>query len=348
MKSELSNSLLAAVPLPLILIGADDCIQGMNPGAQLLFPGAGVGRHYVTALRQPALLSAIDRAQTRRETTSDRYLEKTTTREAMYKVSVSPVGSALERGVLVAFEDITELERAGEIRRDFVANVSHELKTPLTALLGFIETLRGAARDDPEARDRFLTIMDREASRMNRLVSDLLSLSRVESAERQRPIDRVDLLDLAESTVAMLQPLASAQDVVLSIEQQGGGDYIVPGAADQLQQVLSNLVENAIKYGNAGGRVVIRLERHERELAFRGPGIAIEVADFGAGFDPHHISRLTERFYRVDSHRSREMGGTGLGLAIAKHIVNRHRGRFRIDSTPGQGATFTVLIPAMP
>ncbi|WP_116131687.1 cell wall metabolism sensor histidine kinase WalK [Tropicimonas sp. IMCC34043] len=347
MNSELSASLLAVIPMPLVLIGPDERISAMNPAATDIFGKAGAGRHHVTVLRQPALLNCIEEVMRTRQPASARYIEKTLNREATYKVLAAPVEGEGILGVLVSFEDLTELEQAGQMRRDFVANVSHELKTPLTALLGFIETLRGAARDDAEARERFLSIMAREAERMNRLVSDLLSLSRVESAERQRPTGRVRVDELVESTILTLRPLAEGVGVALEIEREGTGGFDVPGDVDQLQQVLTNLVENAIKYGASGGRVTIRVIRRERELAFRGPGVQIEVVDYGEGFDAIHIPRLTERFYRVDSHRSRAVGGTGLGLAIAKHIVNRHRGRFRIESAPGAGAKFTVLLPAI-
>ncbi|WP_068111562.1 ATP-binding protein [Tropicimonas marinistellae] len=349
MTDETSASLLAAVPMPLVLVGSNERIRAMNPASGELFGAGGEGRHYVTVLRQPGLLSAIERALREGRPGQERYVQKDLARETTFRVRVAPVASNGDRGVLVSFEDITEVEHAGQMRRDFVANVSHELKTPLTALVGFIETLRGAARDDPEARDRFLTIMEREAERMNRLVSDLLSLSRVESAERQRPTDPVDLAELTRSTLNALGTLAEAEHVALECvtdAEDGDGTYVVAGDADQLQQVLTNLIENAIKYGKDGGGVTVRISHKARELAFRGPAVELVVEDYGEGFDPIHIPRLTERFYRVDTHRSRSVGGTGLGLAIAKHIVNRHRGRFRIDSTPGKGARFTVLLPA--
>lgn len=346
MTTELSASIMAAVPMPLVLVGSDERIRVMNPAASELFRTSGEGRHYVTVLRQPGLLLAIETALRDGRAAEARYVQKEIAREATYKVRAEPVSGGAASGVLVSFEDVSDMERAGQMRRDFVANVSHELKTPLTALLGFIETLRGAARDDAAARARFLDIMGQEAERMNRLVSDLLSLSRVESAERQRPTDLVNIVDLVESTLNTLRTLAEDKGVHLETIREDDAELLVPGDADQLRQVLINLVENAIKYGAEGGRVTVRLAFRAREVAFKGPGVEIVVQDYGEGFDPVHIPRLTERFYRVDSHRSRQMGGTGLGLAIAKHIVNRHRGRFRIDSEPGKGARFSVLLPA--
>ncbi|RDC71694.1 two-component sensor histidine kinase [Rhodovulum sp. 12E13] len=345
MPDNAAASLLMAVPMPLVLIGPDARIAAMNARARALFGADGTGRHHVTVLRQPALLDAIEAALGAGRTGEARYLDPSPGSEGAYRVTVAPVEAA--GGVLVSFQDVTDLERATQMRRDFVANVSHELKTPLTALLGFIETLRGPARDDAAARERFLAIMQREAERMDRLVSDLLSLNRVESAERQRPTDPVALDELVASTVSALRPTAEAAGVELAVEGEAGERMVVPGDADQLTQVFANLIENGIKYGGAGGRVTARLTYSPRELAVRGPAVTVDVIDRGEGFDPIHIPRLTERFYRVDAHRSREKGGTGLGLAIAKHIVNRHRGRFRIESAPGQGATFTVTLPAL-
>ncbi|SNT08882.1 ATP-binding protein [Tropicimonas sediminicola] len=346
MTTELSASIMAAVPMPLVLVGSDERIRVMNSAAAALFRASGEGRHYVTVLRQPGLLLAIESALREGRAAQARYVQKDIAREATYNVRAEPVSGTTVSGVLVSFEDVSDMERAGQMRRDFVANVSHELKTPLTALLGFIETLRGAARDDPAARERFLDIMEREAERMNRLVSDLLSLSRVESAERQRPTDPVDVVELVDSTLSSLRTLAEAKGVRFETQREDESELLVPGDVDQLRQVLINLVENAIKYGGEAGRVTVRLSFRSREPAFKGPAVEIVVQDYGDGIDPVHIPRLTERFYRVDNHRSREMGGTGLGLAIAKHIVNRHRGRFRIDSEPGEGARFSVLLPA--
>ncbi len=338
MQTGVIRAMADAVPLPMIVIGQDERIAVANPAATTLF-GAGIeGRHHLLTLRQPALQSAIAAALTDQRTAEARHVIPGPSQDIAYRVSVAPLGPL---GAALTFVDVTEAEQMGLMRRDFVANVSHELRTPLTALLGFIETLRGAARDDAPARDRFLAIMEREAERMNRLIRDLLHLSRVESEERVRPTDRVDLAALTASAIATLRPLAEAQNV--TIETTGiGGPLPLPADADQITQVLTNLIENAVKYGGAGGTVTVRLTR---EALPRGPGLRIDVIDRGEGIDAQHLPRLTERFYRVDGHRSREKGGTGLGLAIVKHIVNRHRGRMRIESEKGQGSVFTVVLP---
>lgn len=192
---------------------------------------------------------------------------------------------------------------------------------------------------------QFLEIMSSEAARMERLVSDLLSLSRVEAEERLPLRDKVAIGALLTSVLSSLVPRASETTVEI-ITELPEHDLSVRAEADQLRQVFTNLIENAIKYGGAGGKVLVSLSAVEGQPALRGqPGVLVKVKDFGAGIDPLHIPRLTERFYRVDSHRSRQVGGTGLGLAIVKHIVQRHRGRLRIDSDLGKGAEFSVLLP---
>ncbi len=345
MKPSEFNEILNSSPIPMVLIGADQRIYSANERAFGLLGDGLLSRHYITALRQPALVEAVesvlsgknDRAETRFGLTE-------ALREVAYKVTVAKIDTTEGRMAMMSFVDTTDLQQAGQIRRDFVANVSHELKTPLTALLGFIETLRGAARDDPTARERFLEVMANEANRMNRLVSDLLSLSRVESEQRVRPQEPTDVAGLLRSAALSLRPLAEDAGIEINV---GAFDNVVlvPGDADQLAQVFSNLIENAIKYSGRNAEVTVTLEPVERDLHIRGRSVLITVADSGEGFDPVHIPRLTERFYRVDSHRSRELGGTGLGLAIVKHIVTRHRGRLTIDSTPGEGSRFAVALP---
>lgn len=341
MSPALVSNFLSAIPMPLIVINSGERIVAANERATTIF-GAGLdGRHYVTMLRTPLLLDCIETALRLSEPSQTQItLRKDAGRESVFDVRAVPVDGM----VVVSFEDQSQLQDAVQMRRDFVANVSHELRTPLTAMSGFIETLRGPAKDDAAARERFLEIMDREAGRMNRLVSDLLSLSRVESQERLRPTSQVDVTGLIGSAVSALRPLAKSNGVEVVIEAPGAPVHTL-GDTDQLQQVFVNLIENGIKYGGAGGIVTVCVTEHDHDPSLRIPAIRIDVADQGEGIDTHHIPRLTERFYRVDGHRSREMGGTGLGLAIVKHIVNRHRGRLRIESHPGKGTCMTVLLP---
>jgi len=339
-------SVLAGMPLAALLIGDDARIRTANEAAREMLGPAIEGRHFLTAMRQPDVRAAIEQTARDGARRSITFQTAQAGRDSTFRAHVAQVDAGeARRSVLVCFEDLTEREQAAQMRRDFVANVSHELRTPLTALMGFIETLQGPARRDEAAIDRFLGIMAREAARMERLVHDLLSLSRVEGEERVRPRAPVDLVGVMGTVVTTLRPLARDRGCELCPVE--GAECLVPGDPDQLQQVFTNLVENAIKYGSAGNRVEITLARTARDAALRAPAVTVTVRDHGPGIDPLHIPRLTERFYRVDTHRSREMGGTGLGLAIVKHIVNRHRGRLRIESEPGAGSTFSVILPRL-
>ena len=336
---------VAAIPVPCVHVGADGRVSALNAGAIALFGAESRGRHYMTAFRQPALVARFEEAFASAGSSTGRWIGRHAGQETHYEVTLAPLRDAdRPAGLIATFLDMTPVEEAGERRSEFVANVSHELRTPLTAIVGFIETLRGPARADPEAQARFLEIMAREAGRMNRLVDDLLSLARVEDTERMRPMENVDVAALLRAAVLGLAPLAEERRVQLS-DQGCEAPQWAPGDADQLTQVFSNLLENAIKYGAEGGRVTATLEALEHAQVLGGPALCLAVRDRGEGIDERHLGRLTERFYRVDSHRSRGMGGTGLGLAIVKHIVNRHRGWLRIESTKGQGSTFTVFLP---
>ena len=345
MSQELIDGFLAAVPLPAVLVDQTERFIAANVAGSTLLGPQIIGRHFATILRQPSVSSAIESCLLDRASRKTRHLSNDGAQDTTFEVNlryVAGIGAVNGGAVMICFEDITEREQAGLMRRDFVANVSHELRTPLTALMGFIETLRGPARDDANARDRFLTIMEGEANRMNRLVGDLLSLNRVESEERVRPKERIDLAAQLESTIKSLEPLASNGGVSLHLEAPAT-PVEIPADPDQIQQVFTNLIENAVKYGGSDARVVVTPV--ERDRALRAPAVRVQVIDNGPGIDPVHLPRLTERFYRADSHRSREMGGTGLGLAIVKHIINRHRGRLRVESELGKGAVFTVILP---
>ncbi len=331
-----------AIPLPALVIGADERVLHSNARAREAWPGLSEGRNVALVLRAPTFLKAVAEALQGRTPGEDpRFHLSRDGAERQWQVSVGPVGRPEGIVALCVFRDLSEEALASQMRRDFVANVSHELRTPLTALIGFIETLRGAAKDDPVARERFLAIMEREAGRMVRLVQDLLQLSRVEAEERVRPEAPVDLAALLRQVSGSLKPVAEAAGSRMILD---GLDQplTVPGDADQLVQVFTNLVENGLKYGAAGQELHIRATPED---SIRGPAVRISVIDRGEGIDAVHIARLTERFYRVDSHRSREKGGTGLGLAIVKHIVQRHRGWLKIESVKGEGSTFSVILP---
>jgi len=245
---------------------------------------------------------------------------------------------------LLLLHDLTAIRRSEQMRADFVANASHELRTPLAAVSGFIDTLRGHARNDEAARDQFLDIMSVEAARMRRLIDDLLSLTRIELNEHVPPHGRIALEHVVREAVAALAPLAEAGRIVVTLSA-GANLPPVNGDRDELVQLFQNLIHNAIKYGRDNGHVWVTLGASAN--AEGEPLVFASVRDDGDGIPQSAIPRLTERFYRVDVKRSREKGGTGLGLAIVKHIVSRHKGRLIIESPPGEGATFTVLLPAI-
>lgn len=328
------RTLLERLPDPVILFGPDRSIRRLNAEARTTL-GTGAS----ALLRMPAFRAALDQAVADGiEVSVDLTLPVPVAREL--HVRILPVGAA-QGQVLALLSDRTRERAVERMRADFVANASHELRTPLASLIGFIETLRGPAADDPAAQHRFLGIMAEQGERMNRLIDDLLSLSRIELTEHVAPSGRVDLVALTETIAASLAPLFTARGVTLDSRLDPGLPGIV-GDRDQLGQVLQNLLENAIKYGRDGGFIHVDARLVRRAGV---DGIAVRVRDEGEGIPALHIPRLTERFYRVNTRRSRAVGGTGLGLAIVKHIVNRHRGQLRIESTEGEGTTVTIWVP---
>ncbi len=357
MPHDFYKSYLEAVPLPAVLVDAKARILAGNAAAVQLNPHADNDRPLIVVFRQPSLNSAIDACLKDGQSHRAIYTHSDGPQEHRFEVTVSSINLVGESegdldehvsrtsGALICFQDVTEGHKLDQMRREFVANVSHELRTPLTAILGFVETLQGPARNDSTATARFLGIMSAEASRMNRLVGDLLSLSRVEEVSRLRPTDPVELNQIIGAVLRNLSSMADANGSTISFTPTSE-TAIVGGDADQLLQVVTNLVENALKYGGENTHVDISLRSATGRTALKGDnGFEITVRDDGPGIDRVHIARLTERFYRIDSHRSREKGGTGLGLAIVKHIVNRHRGRLKIESELGKGSVFRVVLP---
>jgi two-component system phosphate regulon sensor histidine kinase PhoR len=245
---------------------------------------------------------------------------------------------------LLVLHDTTEARRSEQMRADFVANASHELRTPLAALLGFVETLRGPAREDAAARERFLGIMQEQAMRMGRVIDDLLSLSRIELNEHVPPAGRVDLGAVLRGVAVLLEQRAQARGMRIALDLPADLPP-VRGDTDELTQLFQNLLDNAVKYGRDSMPIEIAARRSPRRLAGR-PAVAVSIRDQGDGIASEHIPRLTERFYRVDTARSRAVGGTGVGRAIGKHVVSRHRGALEIESELGRGSVFTVHLPS--
>jgi two-component system phosphate regulon sensor histidine kinase PhoR len=333
---ELIDALLRAVPEAALIVDGDFRLISANPAVASLLPSLRAGEPLARGLRAPDILDAITRAFAARKPQKVQWRERVPV-ERIFDVYVAPIEIAgLARMVMLTLRDLSEIRRVERMRVDFVANVSHELRTPLTSVLGFVETLQGPARNDPVARERFLAVISEQARRMSRLVDDLLSLSRIEQSSHLQPATLADLASIAGHVLDTLAPMAreSEVDVVLDAKEP----VLVRGDRDELVRVAENLIENAIKYGKCDKPVEVTVASR------RADGILI-VRDHGPGVAPEHLPRLTERFYRVDAGESRAKGGTGLGLAIVKHILARHRGRLTIESQPGQGATFSAIVP---
>ena len=261
--------------------------------------------------------------------------------ERWFRIAGTAVGEGSGLYVLV-FKDQSEIRRIDRMRADFIANASHELRTPLASIAGFIDTLRGPARNDPKAREQFLQIMQNQTARMARLIDDLLSLSRLEMKTYAPAPGKIDVRPLVESVIDSLRHLAADNGVAIS-KEISSDPVEVRGNGDELTQGFENLLENAIKYGQSGGRVDVSVIPAEPGT---GTGPRVSFTDYGPGIAEEHIPRVTERFYRVDVETSRSQKGTGLGLAIVKHILTRHNARLTIKSKIGEGATFTVNFPS--
>ncbi|MBR6498561.1 MAG: PAS domain S-box protein [Clostridia bacterium] len=257
----------------------------------------------------------------------------------MYTSSMFSEGKCT--GALVVVEDITEIRNLEQVRTDFAANVSHEMKTPLTSIKGFIETLQAGAIDNPETARRFLGIMELEADRLNRLINDILSITKLESGNDSVEIKRLNLMDVIKYVaLTLLKPQAESKEVTVTVHNPETPVWVM-GNRDRVQQLILNIVENGIKYNKTGGKVDITVIEDTDSYH-------LIIADTGIGIKEEHLSRLFERFYRVDKGRSREMGGTGLGLAICKHIVNTMNGYIEVNSKYGEGTEFLVTLPKAP
>lgn len=347
--SSLPVEILDRLPDSILLVDSRRDIVWTNKAADDLFDRPRIGQDLAMSVRHPDILAGVDRVLSG-ETSSD--LEATLPGTPPRNVAVHAERqeddpSGLDIAAVVVISDITATKRSERMRADFVANASHELRSPLSAIIGFLETLSDTARDDAEARHRFIEIMLRESRRMTRLIDDLLSLSRVEINEHVRPTAYVDVAQVIDHVSETLAGKAEERDIQIEKIAPAGLPHIV-GDEEQVVQVLHNLVDNAIKYGKPGSRVEIEAQSVSRVPGRTAAGVSIAVRDESDGIPADVIPRLTERFFRVDAARSRQLGSTGLGLAICKHIVNRHRGHLSIDSVEGHGSTFTVYLPSQP
>ena len=336
--SPLVRRVLGQMPMPVMLLDESYRILFVNAPMRVVVGPEVERKPLSTVLRNPEVLAAIEQTAADGEPAVAQFTMAVPI-ERHYEAYSARV-SIIPPVIGLVLHDLTTIRRSEQMRADFVANASHELRTPLAAVSGFIDTLRGHAKDDAQARDNFLEIMSAQASRMSRLIDDLLSLTRIELNEHVPPQGRVEVEGLVREAAAALEPLARAERITITIGSKNKPVPVV-GERDELMQLFQNLIHNAIKYGREGGHVWITLDRNAEQ-------VSIAVKDDGEGIPAIAVPRLTERFYRVDVKRSRERGGTGLGLAIVKHIVSRHQGRLTIESKQGEGSTFTVLLPAIP
>ena len=324
------------------LIVAGDTAVAANAEARRLFGDRIAGSDLRLTLRHPVVLDAVVETRQTGQTVEREIagLGSGSVGNSAWRMRTVDAG---DERVLVIFDDITQARLTERMRVDFVANASHELRTPLATLSGFIETLQGPAAEDEPARRRFLEIMAREAARMSRLIDDLLSLSRIELDKHVRPVMQLDLSAVIADVGKTLAMRLESDQRQLIIEEPALLPSVI-GDRDQLLQVLHNLISNALKYGRSGTPITVRAMA---EAAQPGglPMVRLIIDDEGEGIAAEHLPRLTERFYRVDSVRSRTMGGTGLGLAIVKHIVERHRGVLEISSVLGKGTSISFTLP---
>jgi two-component system phosphate regulon sensor histidine kinase PhoR len=333
------SAALAALDMPVVVVDREASVFYQNPAAERALDSFPPGAHLSARLRSPGILDMVRETIATGLPNQIEHSERLPS-ERVYIVRIAPVLLPLaeladRRFFLLSFKDISELRHIDRMRSDFVANASHELRTPLASLRGFIETIQGPARNDPKAQERFLGIMFDQATRMSRLVDDLLSLSRLELKSHLAPDQKVDLVPLLGHVRDALLPLAADLDVTINLDLPEGKAEVT-GDRDELVQVFENLIENACKYGQEGKRVDVTLRN--------APGTPVEVtvSDSGGGIPAEHVPRLTERFYRVSVENSRSKKGTGLGLAIVKHILTRHRARLIVKSVVGRGTDFTV------
>jgi two-component system phosphate regulon sensor histidine kinase PhoR len=336
-----SSAILGSMVEGVAVVTADERILFCNWAFEQILElpdGSSQGRTLVEALRQADLVALVRQALSGVEELTGE-VEVGTVRRRNFSVTAAPVRAAGANGAVMVLHDITELRRLERVRRDFVANVSHEFKTPLTAIQGFAETLLSGALDDKANRKRFVEIIREHARRLARLTDDLLKLSRIEAGRLELEIRPVRVEALVGGCVETTRLNAQARGLEIHVDLQKDAPA-VRGDGAQLGEVLQNLLDNAVQYTSAGGKIEVKARSN-------GQGVTFTVTDTGIGIPESDLERIFERFYRVDAARSREAGGTGLGLAIARHIVEAHGGRIWVESAIGQGSRFHFSIPSI-
>ena len=338
------KGLLNILPSPYILIDRNGRLTFINAEAKSIVPDSQIGSHISNVFRSPVFLSAVENAILKdKEKILSFEIETPQFRQLkahIFFISSSKIPNSFN-DIFIQFTDESTHIRSEKIRTDFVANASHELRTPLTSIMGYIETLQGHAKKDVKMQKVFLDLMNKQAGKMERLISDLMSLSRLEIDELKPISSTCSVKEIIEELVNSLKPLSADNNVSLSFKIPKNFSSVI-GDPSQLRQLFSNLIENAIKYSGKKSKVNIYISKEKNKDMF---GVVVE--DNGHGVAPEHLSRLTERFYRANSNTEIEKEGTGLGLSIVKHILIRHRGKLQIDSKPGKGAKFIAWLPKM-
>jgi len=329
---------------PVVVVDENLFVLHANAEARHVFSESLQGRCFSRFLRDQTVISEIKNVFVNQQM-KNISVSLDVPLKRQYRLSISPSfqNQDILKQAVLEFQETTLIERSENMRSEFIANVSHELRSPLATIIGFIETLKDGV-SDATAQVRFLGIMESEAHRMRRLIDDLLSLANIELREHERLHAKVDICDVLKEVKASLMPRIRASELTIRLDYPDNLPAAM-GDRDQLIQVFNNLLTNAIKYGAEGKYVDITVKANANGLPDGGASLEVHVRDFGQGIEDEHLPRLTERFYRVDKGRSRAVGGTGLGLAIVKHIVNRHRGRFFVESELGKGSLFRVLLP---
>ena len=349
----------------IIVLDSDQKIVFQNSHSIDLFENNYTGQNITNLIRSPIVLETLENVYKNKKTKiieyNSEYGQNLSPRSTnFYNVEISYEKNHLQLtntkdNYVILMKNITPLKNIEKVRSSFIANVSHELKTPLATVMGFLETIRGPAKDDKKSMSKFLGIMDKETIRMKRLIDDLLVVSKIESDEHIHPTKKVNLIKTLNNVIESLKEYALKKNIQIRTDYQLNENLSVLGNEDELVQVFTNIIDNSIKYGKINSSIDIKAEevkeqvdQSEDKKLFPQLILKISVKDESDGIHAKHLSRLTERFYRVDAARSKEIGGTGLGLTIVKHILNKHRGHLDIKSEINQGSTFTVELPIAP
>jgi two-component system phosphate regulon sensor histidine kinase PhoR len=349
----------------IIVLDSDQKIVFQNSHSIDLFENNYTGQNITNLIRSPIVLETLENVYKNKKTKiieyNSEYGQNLSPRSTnFYNVEISYEKNHLQLtntkdNYVILMKNITPLKNIEKVRSSFIANVSHELKTPLATVMGFLETIRGPAKDDKKSMSKFLGIMDKETIRMKRLIDDLLVVSKIESDEHIHPTKKVNLIKTLNNVIESLMEYALKKNIQIRTNYQLNENLSVLGNEDELVQVFTNIIDNSIKYGKINSSIDIKAEevkeqvdQSEDKKLFPQLILKISVKDESDGIHAKHLSRLTERFYRVDAARSKEIGGTGLGLTIVKHILNKHRGHLDIKSEINQGSTFTVELPIAP